>query len=64
YASSDTRQHVATSTIAKLLDYVMNSPEDGFTSAASVKALTDIIDQNKSSHPKQNEQGAYSYVSI
>ena len=30
YASSDSRMHVATSTIEKLLDYVMNSPADGF----------------------------------
>jgi 4-O-beta-D-mannosyl-D-glucose phosphorylase len=28
YASSDTRMHVATTTIEKLLDYVMNTPED------------------------------------
>ena len=33
YASSDLRTHVATSTIEKLLDYVINTPEDGFTSA-------------------------------
>ena len=30
YASSDMRMHVATSTIEKLLDYVINTPEDGF----------------------------------
>ena len=64
YASSDTRQHVATSTIAKLVDYVINTPEDGFTSAASVNTLTNIIDQNKAIEPKQNEQGAFSYFSI
>ena len=40
YASSDLRTHVATSTIEKLLDYVMNTPEDGFTSESSVKTLT------------------------
>ncbi len=28
YASSDTRMHVATTTIEKLLDYVLNTPED------------------------------------
>ena len=28
YASSDTRMHVATTTIDKLIDYVMNTPED------------------------------------
>jgi 4-O-beta-D-mannosyl-D-glucose phosphorylase len=46
YASSDTRQHVATSTIDKLLDYVMNTAKDGFTSAASVETLKIIIDKN------------------
>jgi hypothetical protein len=38
YASSDTRCHVATTTIAKMLDYVKNTPEDGLRSAASVQA--------------------------
>ncbi len=46
YASSDTRQHVATTTIDKLLDYVVNTPEDGFSSAASVETLNQIIDTN------------------
>jgi 4-O-beta-D-mannosyl-D-glucose phosphorylase len=46
YASSDTRMHVATSTINQLLDYVMNTPEDGFRSATSVVTLNEIIDNN------------------
>jgi 4-O-beta-D-mannosyl-D-glucose phosphorylase len=46
YASSDTRQHVATSTIDKLLDYVMNTASDGFTSGSSVQTLKKIIDKN------------------
>jgi 4-O-beta-D-mannosyl-D-glucose phosphorylase len=46
YASSDTRQHVATSTIDRLLDYVMKTAKDGFTSAASVETLKKIIDKN------------------
>jgi 4-O-beta-D-mannosyl-D-glucose phosphorylase len=46
YASSDTRLHVATSTIDKLLDYVINTPADGFTSAETAKRLTDLIDKN------------------
>jgi 4-O-beta-D-mannosyl-D-glucose phosphorylase len=46
YASSDTRQHVATSTIDRLLDYVMNTAKDGFTSAGSVETLKKIIDKN------------------
>ena len=46
YASSDTRMHVATSTIDKLVDYVMNTAKDGLTSAASVQTLNKIIDKN------------------
>jgi 4-O-beta-D-mannosyl-D-glucose phosphorylase len=46
YASSDTRMHVATSTINQLLDYVINTPEDGLRSAASVATLNLIIDKN------------------
>ena len=48
YASSDTRIHVATSTIDRLLDYVMNTPPDGFSSAETVKTLTRIIENNQS----------------
>jgi 4-O-beta-D-mannosyl-D-glucose phosphorylase len=47
YASSDTRMHVATSTVDKLLDYVMNTPEDGLRSSLSVETLSRIIDNNK-----------------
>ncbi|MDR6562954.1 MULTISPECIES: glycosidase [unclassified Arcicella] len=48
YASSDTRIHVATSTLDKLLDYVVNSPSDGFRSAKSVENIYEIIKKNKS----------------
>jgi 4-O-beta-D-mannosyl-D-glucose phosphorylase len=47
YASSDTRLHVATSTIDQLLDYVMNTAPDGLRSAESVKILTQLIDKNQ-----------------
>ncbi len=47
YASSDTRMHVAVSTIDKLVDYVMNTPEDGLRSALSVKTLSNVIRKNK-----------------
>ncbi|WP_276500045.1 glycoside hydrolase family 130 protein [Terrimonas pollutisoli] len=47
YASSDTRLHVATSTLDKLLDYVMNTPADGFRSATSVQTLIGIIEKNR-----------------
>ncbi len=46
YASSDTRMHVATSTVDKLVDYCMNTPADGLTSAASVETLKDLIARN------------------
>lgn len=48
YASSDIRLHVATSTIDKLMDYVINTPEDGFRSATSVETLNTIIRNNLS----------------
>ncbi|MGI9531373.1 glycoside hydrolase family 130 protein [Lutimonas sp.] len=47
YASSDTRMHVATSSMEQLLDYCMNSPEDELHSHLSVKAIDHLIDQNK-----------------
>lgn len=48
YASSDTRLHVATSTIDQLLDYVMNTPADGFSSLETIRTLNQIIDNNQS----------------
>ncbi len=48
YASSDTRMHVATSSIEQLLDYVINSPEDGLSSEKTVETINKLIDQNKS----------------
>ncbi|MFT3935422.1 MAG: glycosidase [Chitinophagaceae bacterium] len=47
YASSDTRLHVATTTVDRLLDYVVNTPADGFSSATSVNTLKKIIYNNK-----------------
>jgi 4-O-beta-D-mannosyl-D-glucose phosphorylase len=47
YASSDTRLHVATSSIARLLDYVKNTPADGLRSAASVQTRIALIRKNK-----------------
>ncbi|WP_259087189.1 glycoside hydrolase family 130 protein [Mucilaginibacter dorajii] len=47
YASSDTRQHVALSSVDCLLDYVMNTPEDQLRSAGSVQSICHIIDANK-----------------
>ncbi len=46
YASSDTRLHVATSTLERLLDYVVNTPADGFSSAATTQTLNNLIENN------------------
>lgn len=46
YASSDTRMHVATTRLEKLLDYVKNTPPDGLRSAASVQARSELIRRN------------------
>ncbi len=47
YASSDTRMHVATSTIDQLLDYCINSPQDRLHSHLSVDTINKLIDSNK-----------------
>ena len=57
YASSDTRQHVAVSSISQLLDYVINTAEDGLRSAASVETLNQIIDRNLKNHKKGAKAG-------
>jgi 4-O-beta-D-mannosyl-D-glucose phosphorylase len=46
YASSDTRIHVAATTIDKMLDYVLNTPPDGLRSAACVQQRVELIDRN------------------
>ena len=46
YGSSDTRMHVAVSTVDKLLDYVLNTPPDGLRSAESVKQRNKLIEKN------------------
>lgn len=46
YASSDTRMHVATSTVDRLVDYCLHTPEDGLTSSSSVCTVKKQIDKN------------------
>lgn len=46
YASSDTRMHVATTTIDKLKDYVFNTPEDPLRSVKCVEQRTELIRRN------------------
>lgn len=52
YASSDTRMHVATSTIKQLTDYCLNTPPDGFISAKSVETINKQIALNHQFVPK------------
>lgn len=47
YASSDTRMHVAESTVERLLDYCFNTPADGLRSIESVKSIYKLVDNNK-----------------
>lgn len=47
YASSDTRMHVAVSSVERLTDYVLNTPADGLESRKSVEAIIDLIEKNK-----------------
>jgi 4-O-beta-D-mannosyl-D-glucose phosphorylase len=47
YASSDTRLHVAVSSIEQLTDYCFNTSDDGFRSAASVKTICELVTKNK-----------------
>jgi 4-O-beta-D-mannosyl-D-glucose phosphorylase len=46
YASSDTRLHVATSTIEKLVDYCLKTPEDGFCSTTTVQSINQLVSKN------------------
>lgn len=46
YASSDTRCHVATSTVGRLVDYCRNTPPDALRSAACVQQRMALIEKN------------------
>ena len=46
YASSDTRMHVAKSTVDILVDYCKNTPNDRLTSKGSVESIMDLIEKN------------------
>lgn len=46
YASSDTRMHVATTTIDRLIDYVFNTPQDPLRSVKCVEQRIDLIKKN------------------
>ena len=46
YASSDTRMHVATTTVDKMIDYVFNTPSDPHRSPDCVKQRCQLIKKN------------------
>ena len=47
YASSDTRMHVAVSSIDRLVDYCKNTPEDGYFTGKSVETIKALVAKNK-----------------
>jgi len=52
YGSSDTRTHVATSSVERLLDYVMNTPADALRSSLSVEQRCRMIERNLCRAPR------------
>lgn len=46
YASSDTRMHVATSSIDRLVDYCLNTEPDGGRTGLTVERINRLIDKN------------------
>ena len=46
YASSDTRLHVATSSVDRLVDYCLHTAPDGLRTGLSVETLNKLIDKN------------------
>ena len=50
YASSDTRLHVATSTIERLVDYCLNTEPDGLRTGLTVERINRLIDLNEKKH--------------
>ena len=51
YASSDTRMHVATSTLDRLVDYCLHTAPDGLRTGLSVETLNRLIDNNLNISP-------------
>jgi 4-O-beta-D-mannosyl-D-glucose phosphorylase len=47
YASADTRLNVAVSSVERLVDYCLHTPEDGLTTSASVETIKRLIAKNK-----------------
>ena len=47
YATADTRLHVAVSSIDRLVDYCLHTPEDGLTTRESVETIKRLIEKNR-----------------
>ena len=47
YATADTRMHVAVSSVDRLTDYCLHTPQDGLTTAASVETIKRLIAKNR-----------------
>ena len=47
YASCDTRMHVATSTVDRLVDYCLNTEPDGLRTGLTVERINRLIDRNE-----------------
>ncbi|MCX6308155.1 MAG: glycosidase, partial [Bacteroidia bacterium] len=58
YASSDTRLHVATSTVDILVDYCLHTPEDGLRSSTSVKSIQKLVMKNLNYLQQTNKENA------
>ncbi len=50
YASSDTRLHVAVSSVDRLVDYCLHTEPDGLRTGRSVETLNRLIDKNLNNH--------------
>ena len=61
YASSDTRCHVATSSVEKLVDYCLHTPEDPLRSAACVQQRLDLIRRNRDYLKSQSLAGGRTF---
>jgi 4-O-beta-D-mannosyl-D-glucose phosphorylase len=64
YGSSDTRTHVATTTVSRLLDYVLNTPEDPLRSAACVAQRNELVDRNLRYLGKLKGKAAKAYKGV
>jgi 4-O-beta-D-mannosyl-D-glucose phosphorylase len=64
YGSSDTRTHVATTTVDRLLDYVLNTPEDPLGTAACVRQRRELVERNLRLLARVRGKGARAYRGI